>query len=143
MATNPTLPAARQPRGIVQLNATAIDGWVQFEVDTKSYFSADTFRVVFVASALPAAMNAAWMSNQTDMFVELFAGFPDDVNSYSAAELTSLIYGQVDDISYDPVAGTIELSGRDMTRVFLETKNTNKWVNLTSSQVAEALALEH
>ncbi|MBB3213419.1 phage protein D [Herbaspirillum sp. Sphag1AN] len=143
MATNTTTQLSRQPRGIVRLNGAAIEGWTSFEVNNNNYYSADTFRVVFVASLLPSDRDKAWFSEQTDMYVELFAGEPADPTSYSAAELKSWIYGQVDEISFDPVAGTIEVSGRDLTRVFIDAKTTQKWVNLTSSQIAAQLATSH
>jgi hypothetical protein len=143
MATNSTTQLSAQPRGIVQLNGTAIEGWTYFEVDNNNYFSADTFRGVFVVDGLPADRDKNWFSKQVDMYVELFAGEPADPTSFSAAELKSWIYGQVDEISFDPVAGTIEVSGRDLTRVFIDTKTTQKWVNLTSSQIATQLATSH
>jgi len=143
MATNSTTQLSAQPRGIVQLNGIAIEGWTTFDVDSNNYFSADTFRVVFVVKDLPADRDKAWFSEQTDMYVELFAGEPDDTTAYSAAELKSWIYGQVDEISFDPVAGTIEVNGRDLTRVFIDAKTTEKWVNLTSSQIATKLATSH
>jgi len=140
MATNSTTQLSAQPRGIVQLNGVAIEGWESFEVDNNTYFSADTFRTVFLVDKLPADRGKRWFSEQTDMYVELFAGEPADPNNYSAAELKSWIYGQVDNIDQDIVAGTIVVTGRDLTRVFIDAKTTQKWVNLTSSQIATQLA---
>lgn len=149
-----TSPAGRQPRGLVKLssgpdrNGTAvtgavIHGWIEFEVTNNSYYSADTFRCKFANAMLPAATNAVWFSQQQDMFVELFIGFPKDPANYTAAELQSWIYGQVDHISIDPVTNTIEVDGRDLTRVFIDAKTTQKWPNQTSSQIATMLAQKH
>jgi len=133
----------RQPRGIVNLNGTPIKGWMHFSATNNSFSAADTFSVSFAVNSLPTSRNAVWFSEQTDMYVECFAGFPADPDSYAASDLQSLIYGQADDIHYDPEQGTIEVSGRDLTRVFIDTKTTQKWPNLTASQIVTQLASSH
>lgn len=134
---------ARQPRGLVKLNDTEIAGWTRFEVSNNVFTAADTFRVEFVISGLPPDRDKAWFSQQKDMYVELFAGFPDDLDSYGATDLKSLIYGQADLIEFHLERGIIEVTGRDLTRVFIDTKTTEKWPNLTASQIAEKLAASH
>lgn len=121
----------------------AIEGWTFFEIENNSFFSADSFRITFVASSLPSDRDANWFTTQTDMYIELLAGFPADPNAYTAAELTSWILGQVDQVDFNPVTGVIEVSGRDLTRVFIDAKTSQKWVNLTSSQIAQQLAASH
>lgn len=134
---------ARQPRGAVKVNGELITGWTLFEIDNNGFFSADSFRCTFANAALPVDRNAAWFSEQQDMFVELFIGFPPDANSYTPAQLQSWIYGQVDDIDLDPVTNTIEVTGRDLTRLMIDTKTTEKWPNKTSSQIATLIAQAH
>ncbi|SDR37698.1 Phage protein D [Paraburkholderia fungorum] len=136
-------PSGRQPRGAVKVNGELITGWLDFELDNNTYYAADTFRCKFAGALLPVDRNAIWFSNQQDMFVELFIGFPKDVNSFSPSDLTSWIYGQVDHIEIDPVTNTIDVDGRDLTRVFIDEKTTQKWPNQTSSQIATALAKKH
>lgn len=136
-------PVGRQPRGAVKVNGTLITGWIEFEISNNSYFSADTFRCSFAGANLPADRNAIWFSQQQDMFVELFIGFPQDPSNFSPSDLTSWIYGQVDHIDIDPVTNTIEVDGRDLTRVFIDEKTTQKWPNQTSSQIATMLAQKH
>lgn len=143
MAASFSTPTARSPRGAVKVNGEQIVGWVDFEVENAAYYSADTFKCRFAASALPKDRGAVWFSNQQDQFVELFIGFPLDPNHYTTSQLKSWIYGQVDTIEIDPVTGMIEVSGRDLTRVFIDTKITAKWPNQTSSQIATALAEKH
>ncbi|CAB3784293.1 hypothetical protein [Pararobbsia alpina] len=146
-------PTGRQPRGAVKVysvdangnrdSGALITGWVEFELENNSFYSADTFRCKFAGALLPSDRNAIWFSNQQDMFVELFIGFPSNPLLYSAADLESWIYGQVDAIEIDPVTNTIEVTGRDLTRVFIDTKTTQKWPNQTSSQIAAQLARAH
>lgn len=134
---------SRRPKGIVKVNGEQITHWIDFDVDNNNFFSADTFRCRFAGAGLPADRNAIWFSQQQDMFVELFIGFPPNPNNYSTADLTSWIYGQVDHIEINPVTNTITVDGRDLTRVFIDAKTTQKWPNQTSSQIATALAKKH
>jgi phage protein D len=139
---------AQAVRGAVTLAGkgqplTAIKGWIALEVDNNNFASADTFSITFAASKLPPDRDLKWLSSQAEIYVEIFAGIPDDPTNWTAQELTSLIYGQVDTLEYDPVSGTIHLSGRDLTRVFIDAKTTEKWQNKTSSQIAQILAQRH
>jgi phage protein D len=44
---------------------------------------------------------------------------------------------------FDPVNGTIELSGRDLTAALIDTKTSEHFANQTSSQIATTLAKRH
>jgi hypothetical protein len=118
-------------------------GWIQAEVINNNMSSADTFHVTFATSRLPAGFDANWFSTQHDMYVQIYMGNVSDPENYSTADLTSFIFGQVDSIEYDPVQHTLDLTGRDLTRVFIDTKSTQKYPNLTSSQIATNLAVAH
>jgi hypothetical protein len=130
----------RQPRGIVKINGVAIPGWIDFDIHNNNFASADTFRVKFAGSDLPATNDLNWFSQQEDMYVELFIGFPQDPTNYDSSQLTSWIYGQVDDPVIDPIEYTVELTGRDLTRVFIDTKVTLPNQNLTSSEIVAQFA---
>jgi hypothetical protein len=134
----------RQPRGAVKVNGAEVSGWLSFDTDANEYASPDTFKVTFALSALPDDHNAAWWASQTaDIFVELFAGFPADPNAYSAAELTSIFYGQADDLEFDYDDLTLHVSGRDLTAALLDTKSSEKYQNRFASQIAASLAAKH
>jgi phage protein D len=137
------IPSARTPRGAVKLNGELIAGWMEMEVTNNAYYSADTFRCKFAGAMLPPDRDADWFSQQRDMYVELFIGFPPDPTSFTPYDLDSFIYGQVDHVSVDPITNTIEVDGRDLTRVFIDDKTTQKWPNQTSSQIATQLAEAH
>lgn len=144
MPVNPdAVSAARQPRGIVNVGGVRVDGWVRFEADNNTFSEADTFRVVFALSALPAAYGDAFWASQTEVFVEVFAGFPADAEHYSAQELRSWVYGRVDDVEFDPVMRTVIVSGRDLTAILIDARTMESFQNLTASQVATKLALRH
>lgn len=147
----PAQSAARQPRSIVKVGIGGVNsgvvmpGWISWSVDNNSFYAADTFRVTFAISQLPPQFNAAWWALQTDVYVEIFAGFPanPDNGAYAATDLLSLIYGKTDEIVFDPVRRVIELNGRDLTSTLIDTKTTEKWKDQTASQIANILALRH
>lgn len=138
-----SLQMARQPRGIVQLNGVRVDGWISWTVTSNSFFEADTFRVSYAASILPPANDADWFSQQKEIFVEIFAGFPTDPAKPDPGELASLIYGRVDSIEFDPHDGGITLSGRDLTAVFIDSKIASEYKNQPSSGIVATLAAGH
>lgn len=145
--TLPATSSGRQPRGLVQLgpvgSLSTVPGWTSLSVTNNSYYEADTFRLTYSASALPSANDANWFSDQTEIFAQIYAGFPRDPNNPQASELDNLIYGRIDTIDYDPKCRMITLSGRDLTAVFIDNRITATYKSQTSSQIATQLAQKH
>lgn len=145
---------ARQPRAIVRITSPAgnnpsaasnleVDDWISWEVTNNIYYEADTFRVSLALSALPPERDAYWFSVQTQIFVEILAGFPADPANPNPVELPSLIIGRADDIEIDPVAGTLTLTGRDLTAVFIDNKITATYENEHVRDIVKSLASSH
>lgn len=134
---------ARQPRGIVLVNDARVNGWINFSVDNNIFYEADTFRVTFALSALPAAYGDAFWASQQEVFIEVLAGFPQDAENYSRKELQTLTYGRVDEVAFDPVARTLTVTGRDLTAVLIDAKTTETFQNLKASQIATQIAARH
>jgi Phage tail baseplate hub (GPD) len=141
--TLPVVASSRQPRGIVRLGGSPIAGWISCTVSNNSYYEADTFSVSFAVSRLPASNNADWFSKQTEIFVEILAGFPSNPDSPDASQLTSLIYGRVDLIDYQPGSTILMISGRDLTAPFIDQKLTAEYQNQTASAIVQTLAKSH
>jgi phage protein D len=148
----PALPEVRQPRAIVKVTGAAVNGvyppsvivpWERWSVNNNTFYQADTFTITIATSELPEAVSMDWFSSQSEVFVEILAGFPADPLNYTEADLESLIYGRVDDVEYDPVSTLLTLPGRDLTAAFIDAKTTIQYQNLTSSQVAAKLAASH
>lgn len=149
------LPKGRQPRGVVQLGPvgalTDVPGWTSFSVSNNSYYEADTFKITYAASALTSTkvegiavgIDANWFSEQTEIFAQIYAGFPQDPANPQTSELTNLIYGRIDDIAYNPKTEEISLTGRDLTAVFIDNRISDQYKNKTSSQIATLLAKSH
>src|SRR4051812_24439363 len=93
----PVQPTVRTPAGMVKGNGVVLPAWTTWTVDSNNFFSADTFRVTFVLSALPEAMSMAWWGQQKSVEVEILAGFPADPQNPQSSEMRSLIVGRVDD----------------------------------------------
>lgn len=140
---DPTISQARAPRGMVKINGEIMPGWIDWEVDNNAFYQADTARVRFAMSSMDKQHGADWWSRQIEIYVEILAGFPKDPTRFDATELDSLFYGKADEVHYDPVDRGIELTCRDLTSVFIDAKTTEKWQNLTASQIAEQLAARH
>lgn len=149
--TVPVQSALRLPRSIVKVGIGGVNsgvvmpGWISWSIENNSFYAADTFRISFAVSGLPEGFREDWWALQTDIYIEIFAGFPLNPTQgrYQASDLASLIYGKADDLTFDPVRRVIEVHGRDLTSTLIDTKTTEKWVNNTASQIATALAKRH
>ena len=129
---------SRKPRGRVLVEGEALAGVVDVEVVNNSHFTADTFRVTVAASALQAAWSPGVWSSIDGADLAIAVGF-EDANG-QVAEWFTLIEGQVDDVALDLCGGTLSLTGRDYSARLLDNRTTEKWANLTSSEIARQLA---
>lgn len=139
----PGLSALRQPRCIVKANGAAISGWAIVELEQNEHYNPDTFRLEFALNGLPAANDAAWWASQTDIEIEILVGFPADADNYDETQLTSLFVGDVDEPEILWEEGRLIVHGRDKTHLLVDHKTSEKYVNLTSSQIAEKLASKY
>lgn len=130
---------ASQPRGIALANGTRLVGVSSFEIDNNSFYQADTFRLILALSAQPASSDWAFWASQVDIEVELLVGYPA-TEQYDKADLVSMVIGDVDDIHIDPLHDEIVMTGRDLTARLVDNKTTEKYPNLTASQIATKLA---
>lgn len=137
----PVAAVVRHPRGAVKLNGTVVTGWIDWEVENNVFRAADTFRVTLAVAGLPSARDAAWISQQGSIDVEIYAATdPSDPSAYVPASADRIITGQVDDVGFEPARGTIELTGRDLTARLIDTKTSENFSNQTASQIATTLA---
>jgi phage protein D len=130
------LSGVRQPRVAFTVNGVPVPGLIEAEVTNNSHFASDTFHAVLALSLLPPAYGPAYWSNSIGDQIGISAGFAGE-------QMMPLILGQVDDTDYDPVRRTITLSGRDLSARLIDTRSAEKFVNKTSSQIAEELAQRH
>lgn len=139
----PVEARSRQPRGAVKLGGVIVPHET-IEVENNAYRAADTFSVDFALNALPDTYGPAWFGSQSEILCEIFiAEDATDPDNYQPTAADSLILGQVDDITFDPLAGTIHVTGRDLTARLIDTKTSENFLNQTSSQIAQTLAARH
>lgn len=134
----------RQPRGIVVVNGVALPTcWTDFSFDENEFSQPDTFDVQIAMSLLPRENDLRWWAAQTEIEVQLYTGFPADPDRFTTGDLQRVFIGNVDTLSFDWVQRTIGVTGRDRTAKLMDSKTSEKYVNLTSSQIAVELATKY
>ncbi|QBJ80507.1 phage late control D family protein [Aquitalea sp. USM4] len=132
-------PDARHIVGRFLLNGTEVP-CVSVEVDSNAFYSADTFSAVFALQAMPSNMGLLdWWSKQTSIEMEVHVG----IISKQTTDWEMLILGNVDGWEFNPAKFEVRVEGRDFTSKLIDTKTSEKFQNLTSSQVATLLAKRH
>ncbi len=145
LGANDPLPSVRSPRGAVRLNGQLVEGWTSWEVTNNAFRAADSFAIDLATAGLPADLGPDWLGAQTSILAEIYAsaGLPAQFGDYQPLPKDRLILGQVDDITFDPVRGTVTLTGRDLTARLIDTRVSAGYLNQTSSAIATRLAQGH
>ena len=133
---------AREPRTLVRLNDVdfAPQSW---SVVTNTFYQANTAEVTFSLGHLKRDQQLDYFAKQRDIRVEIYAGFlPShrDPNEYARADLDRIFFGDVDDITMDPVKQNVRLRCRDLTHLFIDNTTTEKYTEMTASEIAAKLA---
>jgi phage protein D len=129
-----------QPTFKVLLNGSVeLSGIVDFEVTNASHFAADTFRLTADLEKLPVGYGLSYWSQSIGDELEISAGFTTSIGS----SLTSLIYGQVDDVVVKLEERQLELIGRDLSARFLDVKTAEHYQDQKASDIAITLAARH
>jgi len=139
----PVAPGVRQPRTLIKVGGVEMRAGFSWEIDSNTYYEADTFRCIVAVGLLPEGHGVDWWYGQDRLDIEIFAGFPSDPVNYTATDLESIFYGRIEDDEWDPAHGVIEISGRDLTSDLIDTKTSEAYPNLTASQIATKLASAH
>jgi len=128
LATGPV----RAPRLNVLVNGTLLANSTEASVSSTAYFSADRFRV-------QAALNgdAADWAAETQLFVDVQMALSP------LGGFVSIVQGYADQVSIDPIAGTVAIEGRDLGAQLIEARTQETFANRTSSEIATILAGRH
>lgn len=122
-------------RAILRVGSQVLD-FTEWECEHSGIMEAGTFRAEITAP--PASW--PWWAQQTEIVVDLFAGTPRDPAAYSADDLVPLMAVRCDMIELRPEFQQVSLRGRDLTSLLIDNKTTEKWPNLTSSEIAQQIA---
>lgn len=125
----------RAPAARLLVNGQPVAGVTQSEVIANNHYAADSFRVGLAPGA-DAAFPAPLWAGTTGVLVELQF-------SLDGAGFVSLITGAVDSVVLDPITGTVQLEGRDLTASLIEARTQETFSNRTASEIATLLAQRH
>jgi phage protein D len=106
-----------------------IAGVLEADVFRNAHLAADRFRVHAALSPANAAM--------------FQPGVIIDVQVALDGPPVSLVQGEVDTLTIDPIRRTVELDGRDLTARLLDARTQETFANQTASEIAETLAGRH
>jgi len=106
-------------------------GALSAEVTAAAWHAAARFQVTLALSVV----DSAWLNAQTALEVEVFAGLD--------GSWASLVLGRADSIRINPIRGTIEIEGRDLTAAMLEARTQEAFPNRTASEIVELVAARH
>lgn len=129
------LPPWRTPAARLLVNGRPMAGVTQAEVIANNHYAADCFRVELALDAA-AAFPAPFWAGTTDVQIDLQF-------SLDGAGFVSLIRGAVDIVALDPITGTLQLEGRDLTAALIESRTQETFSNRTASEIATLLAERH
>ncbi len=140
---NARIPAGvvRQPRLLVSINGTPVNGFLSAEVTNASHFTADTFHAEAAVNGLPAQYGPAYWATSSNDQIAISVGFADATGN--VGNKTQLILGQIDDVCYDVMKRRLTFCGRDLSAALIDSKTAEKFQNQKSYQIAQTLAARH
>jgi phage protein D len=125
----------------VLVNTMAVNGALEVSVTSNNHYRADTFNATLTLSPSGQYFTAGWWSSQdAPVLVEIDMAFLNPGDQEGAEAWQAMITGEVDHVSIDPIAGTVRISGRDLSRRLIDAKTQETFTNQTSSQIAATLA---
>jgi phage protein D len=120
----------RSPRLRVLLNGAELPGAMSAEVESSGHFAADRFRLRFASNPVSqSALHTPGVWIEVQMSVD--------------AVWVSAITGIVDSVSYDPTMSIIDVDGRDLSALLIESQTEETFANRTSSDIASIFAARH
>jgi len=122
----------RMPRLLVLANGVPMTSPLDATVTSTGFFGADRFRV---RAALTDDM-AIW-AGTASLFVDVQAALSP------LGGFVSLVQGQADTVSLDPLLGTVTIEGRDLSAALMQARTQETFANRTSSDIATVLAGRH
>lgn len=122
----------REPRLNVLVNGAPLVNAIEASVGSNAFFSADRFQV---RAALTG--DAFVWASATDLFVDVQMALSP------LGPFVSMVQGNADLVSIDPIGGTLLIEGRDLSADLIEARTQETFANRTSSEIATILAGRH
>ncbi len=131
------LPSARNADG------SLATGLVSATVETTNYARGDTFDATIAYQNMqPAPPWSDPPTGTTQVEATIQIGMLEPGASEGLANPSTMIVGLIDHVSIDPIAGLIQVTGRDYSSLLLDLRVTNGWQNETSGEVVSKLATQ-
>ena len=121
---------ARAPALRVLVDGAVLDGVIGADVSSNNHLAADRFHMRLAASV------GGWTGL-------LEGGARLVVQAGLDGDWVDLVTGEADSVGLDPVRGVIDVEGRDLSAVFIDTRVDETFANRTSSEIAAELAGRH
>lgn len=121
---------ARAPRVQVLADGAVVPGLIGAEVHSNNHLAADRFRCTLAVKA--GGLGAV---DAPGVRIEVQIG--------TGGGWTSLVVGEVDSVSLDPLRGVVNFEGRDLAALLIDTRVDETFANRTSSEIAGVLAGRH
>jgi phage protein D len=140
----PLVSQARNPRALIKVNDKVIREVEYAEYVENNFYLSDSFHVKLPLYNLKEAISIEYWLSQPAILVELFVGFPANPLNYGTNDLQSLIIGGINNLNvrvFDK-GGCVEFDGFDLSKKFIDNKTTEKYPNLTASDIATKLAIK-
>lgn len=119
----------QQPDFAILINGNVLPWPISISVSQNNYSEASKFECE-VALLPNDQYNASWFSAQISIPVEIQGWL-------NGGSPTTMIYGLVDSIDYDPISQHVVLSGRDLVGRLIDTPNEQTYQNWTASKVVQ------
>lgn len=119
-------------------NGTEIPQCQAVSVQSNNHFQADRFTVSFVPT-LTGTGTFAWWASQKVIPVDIQLGLVPS-GATEPSSWVSMLIGEADKMTLEPGHNIVSLEGRDLTAHFIDNKNTNAYVNQSSSDIITQLA---
>ncbi len=133
--TLPTASSAAPIRWMLKVGSTVLKA-VDWDIEHSGVMEAAEFR----ANVAAPVSDWAWWLGQTEVLVDVYVGSPPDPRAYTSDDLTLVMTARCDQLNLDVGSMTVRLCGRDLTSLLIDNKTTQKWQNLTSSEIATIIA---
>jgi hypothetical protein len=121
---------ARWPRLQVLAAGAVLPGVIEAEVSSNNHLAADRFRFRVAAASGGLVLVDA-------------PGVRLDVQVAVNGAWASLVQGEADCVVLDPLRGVVEVEGRDLSALLIDSRVDETFANQTSSEIAAALAGRH
>ncbi len=122
----------RTPRLNVIVNGLPLVNAIEASVSSNAFFGCDRFRVRAALTGDAFVWAAA-----TDLFVDVQMALSP------LGPFVSMVQGNADLVSIDPISGTLLIEGRDLSADLIEARTQETFANRTSSEIATILAERH